>query len=380
MFIIGLTGPSGAGKTTALRVLEQLGGRVFDCDAVYHEMLRTDPELLGQIEAAFPGAVQDGVLDRKALGAKLFADPAGLQRLTELTQPLVAKRVLEEIRATEVAARHSEPCPERSRKGSEESVPPSPDAWCLVPDARRFAVIDAIGLFESGLGAECDLTAAVIADPKIRVRRLTARDGVTEAYARARIAAQKPASWFASKAELVLENNGTEAEFAEKCRAEFTKRLQKGEAMREYTCISLRERPELEKAAAAWFHDKWGVPEEAYLECMDAYLSRNTELGWYLCLCGDEIVGGLGVIENDFHDRKDLSPNVCAMYVEEAHRCRGIAGRLLNLAVEELRARGISPVYLVTDHTGFYERYGWEYFCPAQGDGEDHLTRLYIHR
>ena len=164
--------------------------------------------------------------------------------------------------------------------------------------------------------------------------------------------------------------------------------------MSEYIYITLRERPELEKAAATWFHDKWGVPEEAYLECMDAYLAGETELGWYLCLNRggqgsgrptpddpvEEIVSGLGVIENDFHDRKDLRPNVCAMYVEEAHRKQSIAGRLLNMAVEDLRARGISPVYLVTDHTGFYERYGWEYFCPAQGDGEDHLTRLYIHK
>ena len=144
--------------------------------------------------------------------------------------------------------------------------------------------------------------------------------------------------------------------------------------------FALRERPELKQAAAAWFHDKWGVPAEAYLACMDAYLSGATELGWYLCLCCDEIVGGLGVIENDFHDRKDLAPNVCAMYVEEAHRGRGVAGRLLNIAVEELRSKGISPVFLVTDHTGFYERYGWEFLCHAQGDGEDHLTRLYIHR
>ena len=150
--------------------------------------------------------------------------------------------------------------------------------------------------------------------------------------------------------------------------------------MNDYTYITLREHPELEKEAAAWFQSKWGVPEEAYLECMDAYLSLKTELGWYLCLCGEEIVGGLGVIENDFHDRKDLSPNICAVYTEEAHRGRGIAGRLLNMAVEDLRSKGISPVYLVTDHTGFYERYGWEYFCPAQGDGEDHLTRLYIHK
>ena len=88
-----------------------------------------------------------------------------------------------------------------------------------------FAVIDAIGLFESGLGAECDLTVAVVADPEIRVRRLMARDGITEAYARSRIAAQKPAAWFAGQADLVLENNGTEAEFEEICRRTLTQHL-----------------------------------------------------------------------------------------------------------------------------------------------------------
>ena len=144
--------------------------------------------------------------------------------------------------------------------------------------------------------------------------------------------------------------------------------------------FSLRERPDLRDAAAAWFHAKWGVPEEAYLECMEDYLSGATEYGWYLCLDGEEIVGGMGVIENDFHDRKDLFPNVCAVYTEENRRGRGIAGRLLDLAVEDQRAHGISPVYLVTDHTGFYERYGWEFFCLAQGDGEEEPTRLYIHR
>lgn len=150
--------------------------------------------------------------------------------------------------------------------------------------------------------------------------------------------------------------------------------------MDELKSIKLRDRPELENAAAEWFHDKWGVPKEAYLECMDAYLGKETEYGWYLCLDGETIVGGLGVIENDFHDRKDLFPNVCAVYTEEAYRCRGIAGRLLNLAVEDLRAKGISPVYLLTDHTGFYERYGWEFLCMAQGDGEDEPARMYIHR
>ena len=153
-----------------------------------------------------------------------------------------------------------------------------------------------------------------------------------------------------------------------------------GEHMKEYTLVTLRQQPALLERAAAWFHEKWGVPREAYLECMQAYLNRETEYGWYLCLDGDRIVGGLGVIENDFHDRKDLAPNVCAVYTEEAYRGQGIAGRLLNLAVADMKAKGISPLYLVTDHIGFYERYGWEFLCMAQGDGEPEMTRVYVHR
>ena len=143
---------------------------------------------------------------------------------------------------------------------------------------------------------------------------------------------------------------------------------------------TLREVPELKSRAAAWFSSKWGVPTEAYLECMDSYLNHETELGWYLCLSDDKIVSGLGVIENDFHDRPDLTPNVCAVYTEESHRGRGIAGNLLNMAVADLRSKGISPVYLFTDHAGFYERYGWEFFCMAQGHGEEKPSRMYIHR
>ena len=150
--------------------------------------------------------------------------------------------------------------------------------------------------------------------------------------------------------------------------------------MAELTFITLREKPALEGPAAAWFHSKWKVPKEAYLTCMDAYLRGETEYGWYLCLDGNRIVGGMGVIENDFHDRKDLTPNVCAVYTEKAYRRRGIAGRLLNMAVEDMRSKGISPLYLATDHTGFYERCGWEFLCMVQGDGEPELTRMYIHR
>ena len=77
---------------------------------------------------------------------------------------------------------------------------------------------------------------------------------------------------------------------------------------------------------------------------------------------------------------KDLSPNVCAVYVDEAYRKQGIAGVLLNMAVDDLRSNGIAPVYLVTDHTGFYERYGWEFLCMVQGDDESDMTRMYVHR
>lgn len=148
----------------------------------------------------------------------------------------------------------------------------------------------------------------------------------------------------------------------------------------EYSYITLREKPELMDYAAEWFHSKWGIPKKAYLECMESYLNNKTEYGWYLCLQNEKIVGGMGVIENDFHDRKDLSPNVCAVYIELEYRNKGIAGHLLNMVVNDLKSKGITPVYLVTNHTNFYERYGWKFLCMVQGDGESEMTRMYIHR
>lgn len=87
----------------------------------------------------------------------------------------------------------------------------------------------------------------------------------------------------------------------------------------------------------------------------------------------------MGVIENDFHDRKDLAPNVCAVYTEEDYRRKGSAGNLLNMAVDDMKKKDISPIYLVTDHIGFYEKYGWEFLCMAQGDDEPEMTRMYVH-
>ena len=150
--------------------------------------------------------------------------------------------------------------------------------------------------------------------------------------------------------------------------------------MEEFDFITLRDDPALKEAAAEWFHSKWGVPKEAYLECMEQYLNGETEYGFYLCLSGERIIAGVGAIENDFNERKDLKPNLCALYTEEEYRKRGIAGRLLDIAVSDLRSKGITPVYLLTDHVGFYERYGWEFLCMAQGDFDEEKSRLYVHR
>ena len=144
--------------------------------------------------------------------------------------------------------------------------------------------------------------------------------------------------------------------------------------------IRLIDEPERKNAMAEWFHEKWSIPKEAYLESMEECLAGKSAVPqWYAAVEGEKILGGLGVIENDFHDRKDLSPNVCAVYVEEEYRRRGIAGKLLHFVCEDMSARGISTLYLVTDHTSFYERYGWEFLCMVQGDGEEEPSRMYVH-
>lgn len=150
--------------------------------------------------------------------------------------------------------------------------------------------------------------------------------------------------------------------------------------MEQHAIIRLTDRPEYKESMAQWFHEKWGIPKQAYLDSMDACLKGECAVPqWYAVVEDGRIIGGLGVIENDFHDRKDLSPNVCAVYVEEDRRCRGIAGEMLYFVCEDMKGRGVPVLYLVTDHTSFHERYGWRFLCMAQGDGEPEPTRLYIH-
>lgn len=148
-----------------------------------------------------------------------------------------------------------------------------------------------------------------------------------------------------------------------------------------YEIIRLIDKPEIKEQAAQWFHEKWNIPLAAYIESMEDSLTRRKSVPqWYVAVENNRIIAGLGVIENDFHDRKDLAPNVCAVYTEQDKRCNGIAGALLNYVCADMKEKGINDLYLVTDHTSFYERYGWEFLCMVQGDGEPDMSRMYIHR
>ena len=118
-----------------------------------------------------------------------------------------------------------------------------------------------------------------------------------------------------------------------------------------------------------------------YLESMEEAMSgKGAVPQWYLALYGDRIAAGMGVIANDFHDRTDLTPNVCAVFTEPDFRCQGLAGRLLGFVADDMKSGGIDALYLLTSHDSFYERYGWEYLCPVTQEGNDEPSRMYVHR
>ncbi|MBP3633957.1 MAG: dephospho-CoA kinase [Oscillospiraceae bacterium] len=178
--IIGITGGTGCGKTTVLQLLQEEGFHVIDCDAVYHELLRQDKEMLLAIDAAFPGSFENGHLDRKRLGQAVFSNEAALDKLNHTVWPFVCRAV---------QARLDTAAPEN-------------------------CAIDAIGLFESGLDRLCTHTIAVTAPTQARIRRLMARDDISEAYAALRVGAQKSNEEFAALCTLVLDNSyETSAEF-----------------------------------------------------------------------------------------------------------------------------------------------------------------------
>lgn len=190
MKIIGITGGTGCGKTTALNELERRGALLIDCDAVYHRMLETDRPMLDEIEKYFPGAVIDGKLDRKALGAVVFTDEEALRDLNIITHRHINLEIRRILR-------------EHAMNGG------------------TLAAIDAIELFSSGLAKRCTATIGVIADREARIDRIMRRDGISREYAMMRVNAQRPNEYFIQKCSHVLENNGSQEEFIEKCRKTF---------------------------------------------------------------------------------------------------------------------------------------------------------------
>ena len=181
--ILGITGGTGCGKTTLLKEIEARGGLVLDCDAVYHELLTRDDALLNAIEARFPGVVENGELQRKKLGAIVFADEQALLDLNAVTHGAIKAEIVRRL-----------------------------------AENPALAAIDAIALFEGGLSELCDATVAVCAPEESRVERLMQRDNITRGYAINRIRAQKSESWFRSMCDHTLYNDGTREEFGEKCR------------------------------------------------------------------------------------------------------------------------------------------------------------------
>ena len=183
-FIIGITGGTGCGKTTLLNCIAEKGGLILDCDAIYHQLLQTDPALLNAIENRFPGVVENGVLQRKKLGNIVFSDEKSLSDLNKITHSAVKAEVIKQL-----------------------------------SHAPKLAAIDAIGLFEGDLAALCDVTVAVTAPVEDRVARLMARDSISEEYARKRIAAQHSNEAFSALCSYTLENNGDICAFRAKCLA-----------------------------------------------------------------------------------------------------------------------------------------------------------------
>ena len=182
--IIGITGGTGCGKTTLLTCIQEKGGLILDCDAIYHQLLAEDKSLLAAIETRFPGVVADGQLQRKKLGNMVFSDENALKDLNKITHTAVKAEVLRQL----------------------ETAP-------------KLAAIDAIGLFEGDLASLCHVTVAITAPTEDRVVRLMARDGITEEYARKRIAAQRSNAEFSALCTHTLENNGDICAFRAKCLA-----------------------------------------------------------------------------------------------------------------------------------------------------------------
>jgi dephospho-CoA kinase len=195
MYVIGITGGTGSGKTVALQVLEQLGALRLDCDEIYHELLKENEAMKAEIAARFNGVLENGVINRSRLGEMVFKDRSALHELNMITH----KYVIDEVK-------------QRLAKWEKQGG--------------TVAAIDAIALIESGVNQLCDTTIGIIAPIETRVSRVIKRDGLTREHALMRINAQQSDGFYIDNCNHILENNfNSVEEFEEKCRTYFTEKL-----------------------------------------------------------------------------------------------------------------------------------------------------------
>lgn len=198
MTVVGLTGGTGCGKTTAMDAVTALGGLAIDCDEVYHTLGETSESLREQLIARFgPECYATGVLNTKPIGEIVFHDPEALLELNAITHAAVREEVNRRL-----------------------------DEWAMA--GGTLAAVDAIALFESGLSEDCDFAVGITAPFAQRMARIMARDGISEEYARARITSQKPDDYYETNCARVLRNDGTAAEFAAACKEFFTEVMEHG--------------------------------------------------------------------------------------------------------------------------------------------------------
>ena len=188
--LIGVTGGSGSGKTTVTQFLAAQGVLALDCDKIYHELLETNADMLAEIEARFPAVFKNGKLDRKMLGAIVFAVPEALRDLNAITHRYVREDIYRRLRE-------------------------------YVWQGGTVAVVDAIALFESGISEDCVFTVGVTAPGDERCARIMARDGIDADYALARIEAQPDDEYYEMRCDYLLRNDGTPEELKAKCRELF---------------------------------------------------------------------------------------------------------------------------------------------------------------
>jgi len=200
MRIIGITGGTGAGKTSAVRALQVLGVKVIDCDKVYHELLIKNSEMITEIEAAFANVTDDGKINRRKLGETVWADPKALQKLNFITHKYISVEIDRRI--------------DTFREQNANII-----------------AIDAIALIESGQGKRCNIIVGVTAPQENRVLRIMKRDNISKDAALSRINAQKPESFYKENCGYILENTyDTEEEFEDKCFEFFRDNLRLGGA------------------------------------------------------------------------------------------------------------------------------------------------------